>query len=78
MKVIFYLKGGLQLIWEPVDDKLFNFFMLVKAVRSDGHFLAERVYIQTSEIAAIRLDTGREEPESVEVTRRKENVVRVN
>jgi hypothetical protein len=36
------------------------------------------VYIQTSEIAAIRLDTGREEPESVEVTKRKENVVSVN
>ena len=78
MKVTFYLKGGLQLTWEPVDDKLFNFFMLVKAVRSDGHFLAVRGYFQTSEIAAIRLDTGREEPESVEVTRRKENVVSVN
>ena len=78
MKVIFYLKGGLQLTWEPVDDKLFNFFMLVKAVRSDGHFLAERVYIQASEIAAKKLDTGREEPVSVEVARRKENVVRVN
>jgi len=36
------------------------------------------VYIQTSEIAAIRVDTGREEPESVEVARRKENIVRVN
>ena len=78
MRVIFYLKGGLQVKWTPADAKLFNFFMLVKAVRADGHFLAEGVYIQASEIAAIRVDTGREEPESVEVTRRKENVVRVS
>jgi len=76
MKITFFLKGALQVTWEPVDPKLFNFFMMVKAIRSDGHFLADGVYVQASEIAAILLDTGREEPEAAEISKRK--VERVN
>ena len=76
MRVIFYLKGNLQVKWTPVPEQQFNFLLLVKAIRSDGHFLSNELYIQASEIAAIQLDTGKEEPEAVEVTSRR--VERVN
>lgn len=72
MRVTFYLKGALQVSWRPADANLFNFFLLVKAIRSDGHFLGEGIYVQASEIAAILLDTEKPEDEiNVEVQKRR-------
>jgi len=72
MQVTFFLKGALQVNWRPVDDKQFNFFLLVTKIRSDGHFLVDGIYLQASEIAAILCDTENpaDEP-TAEVRKRK-------
>ena len=56
MKVIFYLKGAARVDWVVPDANQFNFQIMVKMIRADGQFLAEGLYIQSSEIAAIFLD----------------------
>ena len=72
MQVTFFLKGNLQVAWRPPEGQPFNFFLLVKAIRADGHFVSEGIYLLGSEIAAILFDTGKEEDEpNVEVRKRK-------
>ena len=61
MKVVFYLKGSVQLTWRVPVPEQFNFQLMVKMVRADGQFLAEGVYVQASEIAAILLEHENEE-----------------
>ena len=56
MKVSFFLKGAVRIDWRVPDPSGFNFQLMVKMVRADGQFLAEGIYIQSSEIAAILLD----------------------
>ena len=56
MKVIFYLKGATRIDWLVPDPSTFNFSLMVKMIRADGQFLAEGLYIQASEVAAILLD----------------------
>ena len=58
MKVVFFLKGAVRIDWRVPDPKGFNFQIMVKMIRADGQFLAEGLYIQSSEIAAIMLDRG--------------------
>ena len=66
MKVIFYLKGAVRVDWRVPMPENFNFQIMVKMIRADGQFLAEGVYIQASEIAAILLNLDDdEEGESV-------------
>ena len=61
MKVIFYLKGAVRIDWRVPDPASFNFQIMVKMIRADGQFLAEGLYIQSSEIAAVLLDRSRPE-----------------
>ena len=77
MQVTFYLKGQLQVRWQPADEKAFSFFLLVTKIRSDGHFLADGIYLQASEITAILLDTGRAGDEITAVVE-KRKVEKVN
>ena len=66
MKVIFFLKGATRLDWSVPDPSNFNFQLMVKMVRADGQFLAEGVYLQASEIAAILLDHTKPADEDIE------------
>ena len=77
MQVTFYLKGQLQVRWQPADEKAFSFFLLVTKIRSDGHFLADGIYLQASEISAILLDTERAGDEITAVVE-KRKVEKVN
>ena len=54
MKVVFYLKGAARIDWPVLEPEKFNFQVMVKVIRADGQFLADGLYIQASEIAAIR------------------------
>lgn len=53
MKIHFYLKGGFQVEWVVPHPDQFNFQLLAKMIRADGCFLAEGVYINANEVAAI-------------------------
>jgi hypothetical protein len=61
MQVTFFLKGAARVDWRIPDPKNFNFQLMVKMIRADGQFLAEGVYIQASEIAAIIVNNKDEE-----------------
>ena len=61
MRVIFYLKGSVRVDWRVPMPENFNFQIMVKMIRADGQFLAEGVYIQASEIAAILLNLDDDE-----------------
>lgn len=66
MIVVFYLKGGVQIEWAVPDPTLFQFHAMVKLIRSDGQFLADSVYIQANEIAAIAVFADdKEEPATI-------------
>lgn len=56
MRVVFYLKGAVRVDWRVPQPENFSFQMMVKLIRADGQFLAEGIYVQASEIAAIILD----------------------
>ena len=56
MKVSFFLKGAARVDWRVTEPRQFNFQLMVKMIRADGQFLAEGLYIQSNEIAAIVLD----------------------
>jgi hypothetical protein len=58
MTVVFYLKGSVRIDWRVPQPENFNFQIMVKMIRADGQFLAEGIYIQASEIAAILLSYG--------------------
>ena len=53
MRVVFFLKGAVRVDWRVPQPDNFNFQIMVKMIRADGQFLAEGLYIQASEIAAI-------------------------
>lgn len=53
MTVVFYLKGAVRIDWRVPDPSAFNFQGMVKLIRADGQFLADGLYVQASEIAAI-------------------------
>lgn len=61
MRVVFYLKGAVRVDWRVPQPENFNFQIMVKMIRADGQFLAEGVYIQASEIAAILLNVDDED-----------------
>lgn len=56
MRVVFFLKGAVRVDWRVPQPENFNFQIMVKMIRADGQFLAEGIYIQASEIAAILLN----------------------
>jgi hypothetical protein len=63
MNVIFFLKGAVRVDWRVPQPDNFNFQIMVKMIRADGQFLAEGIYIQANEIAAILLSHGEEDDE---------------
>jgi hypothetical protein len=65
MIIIFYLKGAVRIEWRVPRLADFNFFGMVKMIRADGQFLAEGVYIQASEIAAIMVRHEDEDEQAV-------------
>ena len=65
MRIEFYLKGSIRLVWNVPHPDNFNFQIMVKMIRADGQFLVDSVYIQASEIAAIRAIEDDESSEAV-------------
>jgi hypothetical protein len=65
MTIIFHLRGAVRIEWRVPHPEDFNFFGMVKMIRADGQFLAEGVYIQASEIAAIRIQHEGEDENAV-------------
>jgi hypothetical protein len=60
MHITFYMKGGAKFSWlipEALEGK-FSLPACIKAMRADGHFIAEELYVLASEVIAIRLNEG--------------------
>lgn len=53
--VKFFLRNGAVVDWPVPNPEQFNFFMLVKAVRADGHFIAADLYIPHEHIVTMGL-----------------------
>lgn len=58
MKIKFFLHGPALVEWTVPDPTTFNFMFMCKAIRSDGYFIANDIYIPHSEIQAIGISEG--------------------
>jgi hypothetical protein len=56
MKIIFHLKGNLKQPWEPNPEQPFHFQLMVTTLRATGYFLSDGLYINGSEIVAIKVE----------------------
>jgi hypothetical protein len=77
MIIIFYLKGAVRIEWRVPQPDIFNFQIMVKMIRADGQFLAEGVYIQANEIAAIMVRHDREDEDALPLVHRRGKVERL-
>lgn len=68
MKITFFLRGPSRVDWEVPQPDNFNFYLMVKAIRSDGHFVTENLYINGADITAIAVE-GQEITTERKVTR---------
>jgi len=75
MVVSFYLKGAVKVEWRPPAPEQFNLFLTVAAMRSNGHFVAEDVYVVAAEVVAIRVNHEDEEKPAAVVRGRFATVV---
>jgi hypothetical protein len=55
MTITFHLRGSVRIDWEVPHPEQFNFQMMAKLLRADGHLLADNIYINAADLIAIEI-----------------------
>lgn len=56
-QIVFFLKNGVRIATPVIDPANFNFILMIKSMRADGHLFAPGLYIEADSIAAAAYET---------------------